>query len=144
MLKQSLSIVLAIVLFQTSASAVYAAPQGEKEDRQIAKLKQQVTKRVTDKKTSVKIKLRDGTEVKGKIQQIAAEDFIVLNEKTGDEITIAYREVAKLRGRGLSTGAKTGIAVAVGAVAVVAIVAIMIARVDVGPFSGLSLPILIK
>lgn len=141
MLKRSLSIVLAILLFQLSVSQVYAASQGEEEARQLAKLKQDVAKRVAHKKTRVKIKLRDGAQVQGEIQQAAAENFVVRNEKTGNETTIAYREVAKMRGRGLSKGVKIAIVVAaVGAVGAVVIVAVSIARVRLDPFTGISLP----
>ena len=143
MLKRSLSIVFAILLSQLSVSQVYAAPQGEEEARQLAKLKQQVAKRVADKKTKVKIKLRDGTQMQGEIQQAAAENFVVRNKKTGDETTIAYREVAKLRGRGLSKGAKIGI-VAAAVIGVAVIVAAIILPGELDDFTGFSIPIVIK
>jgi hypothetical protein len=82
----------------------------------------------------VKIKLRSGEELKGQLDQPDAEKFTVIQDKTGKKLELAYNEVTKVSGRGMSNFTKVGIvaAIAVGVVAVVAIVAVK----NFDPFSG--------
>ena len=87
------------------------------ETEQSGKIRQQVAKRGAGEQSKVRIKLKDGTEVKGYISQVNADSFQVTDKKTGQTRSISYGEVAKVRGPGLSRGAKIGIAaVAVGVV----------------------------
>jgi hypothetical protein len=80
-----------------------------------SKVKTQVQERGTGEKARVKITLRDKTEVKGYISQIDADSFQVTDKKTGKVSTVTYDAVARVRGGGLSRGAKIAIWVGVGA-----------------------------
>ena len=79
-------------------------------------------RRGISEKSCVKVKLRNnGAEVKGYISHIDETSFQVTDQKSGQVTTINYADVQKVKGRGLSTGAKIGIASAiVGGVLVVA------------------------
>jgi len=100
-----------------------------------ASIKATVEKRLANKKTKVKVKLRTGEEVKGKLDQSDDVGFTLTQDKTNKQVQISYADVEKVSGRGgLSTAAKIGIvaAIAVGVLAIVVIVALR----NFDPFSG--------
>jgi hypothetical protein len=78
------------------------------------KIKAEVDRRGTGEKSRVKVRLRDKTEVKGYISQIDASTFQVTEEKTGRVMTLAYADVEKVGGRGMSRNTKTVIFIGVG------------------------------
>jgi hypothetical protein len=78
------------------------------------KIKAEVERRGTGEKSRVKVRLRDKTEVKGYISQIDASSFQVTEEKTGKVMTLAYVDVEKVGGRGMSRNTKTVIFIGVG------------------------------
>jgi hypothetical protein len=78
------------------------------------KIKAEVERRGTGDKSRVKVRLRDKTEVKGYISQIDASSFQVTEEKTGKVMTLAYVDVEKVGGRGMSRNTKTVIFIGVG------------------------------
>lgn len=125
---------LALVLVLLPLGGAARAQQPSNVPDKAAKAKAEVTKRVMREKTRVKIRLRGGGEVKGRISQAGEDSFTVTNEKTGRQTEVAYGEVEKVKGRGWSKGAKIGIFAAVGAVAVAAVLAITIARVSLDPW----------
>jgi hypothetical protein len=57
----------------------------------------------------VKVKLANGTEVRGVISKAEDASFGVIENKTGQAFTIAYSDVGKIQGPGLSKGAKIAI-----------------------------------
>ena len=89
------------------------AQQLANEAAEIAKVKAEVTRRVDKNENRVKIKLRNGSEVKGRITQKSDESFSLTDEKTGARTDISYSDVQKLEGRGMSK--KTKVAIGVGA-----------------------------
>ena len=99
-----------------------------------AKVKSEIAKRVAHKKTRVKIKLRDGGEVKGNIDQANDTGFTLTEDKTGKRLDLSYNSVEKVSGRGMSTLTKVGIAVGVGVIVVGIFVAVAIKNFD--PFKG--------
>jgi len=84
-------------------------------------VKAEVFKRGTGEKAKVKVKLRDGSEVRGYISK-TKEDSFELHDKTGKNLTLAYADVISVRKLGLSKGAKIGIGVGVAAAAFLGVV----------------------
>ena len=116
---------LGFVLFLVPLGRMTQAGQSKpaeqsKLDAQIAKIKTAISKRVAGDKTRVELKLTSGVESKGRLNQAGTDDFTFTDEKTGN-LTLAYADVERVKGRGLSTGAKIGIIVGVAAVVVVVI-----------------------
>jgi hypothetical protein len=123
MTKKSMSIMLSLLLLHAGASSGLAQ-QNLDEGLRAARIKQEVTKRGTGEKAGVKIKLRNNTELKGYISQVGANDFVLVQEKTGAESTLGYADIAEVKGKGMSKAAKIGIglaAVAAGAVTAFAV-----------------------
>jgi hypothetical protein len=79
------------------------------------KARMDVQKRGVGEKSRVTVRLRDRTEVKGYISQVEADTFQVTDWKSGQVTTVAYQDVTRIRGGGISTGAK--IAIGAGVVA---------------------------
>ena len=72
----------------------------------------------------MKVKLRDGSKIRGYVNEAAAEHFVVVrtDEQIGQSVRIDYREAKELKGygKGLSSDTKNalvGTAVAVGVAA---------------------------
>jgi hypothetical protein len=76
------------------------------ETPQAAKTKAKVQKRGIGKKSRVRAKLLNGTEVKGYISKIEEAPFTVTDKMTGQTTTIPYADVQKIQGPGLSKAAK--------------------------------------
>lgn len=111
-----------------------AQPQS-RDEQNTASIKAAVEKRLANKKTKVKVKLRSGEQLKGQLDQSDDNGFTITQDKTQKQVQIAYAEVEKVSGRGgLSTAAKIGIIAAI-AVSVLAIVVIVAVR-NFDPFSG--------
>ena len=117
---KSLSLILALILgFQGVAAAGEMMPVSVGEDGQTqesgkaATIKVDVQKRGTGEKSRVRVILRSGTELKGYISKIDDKSFDV-TDRSGKVTIISYTDASKVRGPGLSKGAKIGIVVGVG------------------------------
>jgi len=72
-------------------------------------VKAEVLKRGTGEKAKVKVKLRNGSEVRGYISK-ADQDTFDIHGKNNANVTLAYADVLTVRKAGMSRGAKIGIA----------------------------------
>jgi small nuclear ribonucleoprotein (snRNP)-like protein len=122
-----LSLLLAFVLaLQSSAAAreMTTSSDGEEnqnqETPQTTRLKAEIQKRSVGEKSRVRVRLRNGIELKGHISKIE-DTFFEVTDQTGKPARIPYADAQKVRGPGMSKGAKIGIVAGV-AVAVTAIV----------------------
>jgi small nuclear ribonucleoprotein (snRNP)-like protein len=99
---------------------------GQQRFADAAKIKADVIKRFTRKEERVKVRLRSGSEVKGRITQTSDNSFTLTDEKTGNHTDISYDDVLKLQGRGMSKTKKIVIAtgIGVGVLVIVAVIAI--------------------
>jgi len=93
-----------------------AAPWNEATKSETAK--HEVEKRGIGPGSRAKVKLRDGSEVKGYISRISDTTFEI-TDKAGNPVNIRYSEVAKVKNPGLSRTAKIAIVAGVGAAVVV-------------------------
>jgi small nuclear ribonucleoprotein (snRNP)-like protein len=135
-MKRKLTIVgLAFTLLVMPVTRLTVQAQSGAADAQTTKVKVEVAKRLANKKTKVKVKLRSGEQLKGQIDQSDDNGFTITQDKTNSQVKISYADVEKVSGRGgLSTAAKIGIvaAIVVGVLAIVVIVAVR----TFDPFSG--------
>ena len=113
-------LMLALVLFPMPRVAL---AQQQLTDPSVVKIKTDVARRLRDEKTNVTVRLRNGSELKGRITK-AADNMFTIKEKAGSQRDISYADVTKVNGKGLSKGAKFGILTGIlaGAVIIGAIV----------------------
>lgn len=114
MLKRYLSIVLiGLLVFGANTSFIFAQTNTDDKNASNAeKVKAAVAKRGTSDKKAVRVKMINGSKMKGYISQIGDDSFTLTYSKTKQQTVIPYRDVERVEGRGLSGGAKIGIIVA--------------------------------
>ena len=115
MIKKICSIVVACLLTisvigQQSASA---SSKPDKDAKFAAKVKAAIVQLGTGQSSLVNIKLRDKTRLTGYVSEIGDASFVVTDSKTAGTTTVAYPEVAQVKGENLSTRTKIIIAAAV-------------------------------
>jgi sRNA-binding regulator protein Hfq len=130
-MKNIVFVIIASLIFNTCSLAGQAAPTSASQAQtsralQAAKAKESVQKR--GEKSRVKVTLTNGTVVEGNISKIEDNSFEVTYKKTGQATTIAYADVQKLGGPGLSTGEKVAIGVGVGLGVVAVVLAVWYGR----------------
>ena len=120
-MKRTLTIVCLATLI--AVCAFVPAAQAQQQSDQTAKVKAEVVNRLNKKEEHVKIRLRNGTEVKGYITQTSDNGFTLSNEKTKTGTDIAYADVQHVEGRGMSKTKKIAIGVGIGAAVFAAMIA---------------------
>ena len=104
---KSLSIILAgLLLLTTTARISHAAPKGTPKQPRAEKVKAGVAKLGTGEQARVEVKLHDGTKVRGYVREAGADNFVIIDRKTGSATTVAYNQVSSLGGVGMGTGTK--------------------------------------
>ena len=103
-------------------------------DPTVAKVRDEIVRRFRDERRNVTLRLRNGSELTGRITQ-AAENWFSLKEKTtGTQRDISYADVTKVKGKGLSKGAKFGILT--GIIAGAVIIGALISMKHLDPFKN--------
>ena len=110
-----------------------ALAQHKLTDPGAVRIKTDVARRLRDEKTNVTVRLRNGSELKGRITK-AADNMFTIKEKTGSQRDISYADATKLNGKGLSKGAKFGILT--GIVAGAVIIGAIISMKNFDPFEN--------
>src|SRR5512139_1790792 len=106
----SLWVVVSLLVTTVFTQTVSAATKAEKEAKQIEKIRQKVAKLGTGENARVRVGLKkQEKELKGYVSNIDEDSFVVTNIKTKETTTVAYRDVAYVRGKGLPTAAVVGI-----------------------------------
>ena len=86
----------------------------------------------------VTVFLKDGKKIQGNISQILDDSFDVTIKKETQANIIPYRDVQRIKKRGLTSGAKVGLGVAIGAGAIATLVIVVLASSD-GFLEGLTI-----
>ena len=131
-MKKLMPVVLMLVLLLFPMSRMALAQQ-RLTDPGAVRIKTDVARRLRDEKTNVTVRLRNGSELKGRITK-AADNMFTIKEKTGSQRDISYADVTKLNGKGLSKGAKFGILT--GIVAGAVIIGAIISMKNFDPFEN--------
>ncbi|HEX5707654.1 MAG TPA: hypothetical protein VFX96_10185 [Pyrinomonadaceae bacterium] len=117
MLKRLLSCgLVALLLHAADSMPILAFARADQRPPPVEKVKADVAKRGTGKKARVKVKLQDGSKLKGYISQAEEDSFTLTDSKTGQTRTLTYREVTEVKKQGgLSLTAKIGIGLGIAA-----------------------------
>jgi hypothetical protein len=128
MIKKFMSLLLVAVLAQAaSAAPAPVRSQADKEARLTEKVRARILKLGTGPKARVRLELRDKTQLKGYVTEAGADSFTVADAESGKTTSVEYRQVAEVKGRGMSVGKKIAIGTGVTA-GVLGVLAIVIAH----------------
>ncbi len=134
MIKKCLSVAfIGLMLLFTNLQLINAQTSTGNNAATVEKIKANVTKRGTGEKARVNVKMLNGTKMKGFISQAGDDSFTLTDSKTKQTSTLAYSDVAQVKGTGLSTTSKILIGVGVG----IAITVVVLAA-TFDPFCGFS------
>ena len=97
MYKSILPAALAALLLNLVCYAPVAAAPQAKEIQAAAKVKAAVFKIGADSGTPVKVKLRDGTKLKGYINEAGEEGFVIVDSETGSATRLTYPQVTQVK-----------------------------------------------
>ena len=101
----------ALLLFMCSTSII-ASTEKEKGLANAEKVKATISRIGTGRAARIEVKLRDDTKLKGYVDRVAEDHFVVIDDKTGAKI-VSYPQVKQVKGNNLSTGAKIAIGIGV-------------------------------
>ncbi len=133
MIKKCLSVaLLGLMLLFTNLQLVNAQMSASNNAADVEKIKANVTKRGTGEKARVKVKMLNGTKMKGFISQAGADSFTLSDSKTKETSTLAYSDVAQVKGTGLSTTSKILISVGVGVAITAVVIGVAVRNLDFG------------
>lgn len=101
-MKKILLFTLAAFLMQTFfVHQTFAETKGGKFTGQV---RTEIAKLGTGTDARIKVKLKDGTKIKGYIIEAGESQFTVMNSKTGQAVPVGYSQVGQVKGNNLSTG----------------------------------------
>jgi len=103
-------------------------------DPTVAKVKADIARRFREGKTNVTLRLSTGSELSGRITQAAENWFRLKEKRNGIQREISYADVTKVKGKGLSKGAKFGILT--GIIAGAVIIGALISLKHIDPFKN--------
>lgn len=101
-MKKILSFILTVLLMQTVF--VHQIFAETKEEKFTGKVKTEIAKLGTGTDAKIKVKLKDGTKIKGYIMEASENQFTVMNSKTGRVMPVGYSQVGQVKGNNLSSG----------------------------------------
>ena len=80
MLKRIISMSLIVLVMNLAVATVFAETKEEKDAKFAEKVKANITKLGTGTDAKIQVKLKDGTKLKGYVNQINENSFVVVNE----------------------------------------------------------------
>lgn len=130
MIKILVSLILVYLLIFTAAP-VLASPRPGSQQQSVEQVRMKVAQLGIGEKAKATVRLKNGTKLKGFIDQIRSDDFVLKDRNTGAPVNILYSDVAKVESnKGHSTAKMIGIGVAIGVGVVLAIIGITISSLD--------------
>jgi len=103
------SIPLAVMLILAPIGRIVRSQQLTASDADANRIKTEIVRRVKNQNPNVTIRLRNGNELKGRITGTSENMFTLKEESTRHHRDINFSDVVKVKGGGLSRGAKFGI-----------------------------------
>jgi hypothetical protein len=125
MFKRILSLSISLLLLNAVAFnvATRANVRQETPAAKIEKVKEGVYQLGIGPEARVEVKLVDGRKFKGYIKDSYHDNFVVVDKKTGAEITVDYSQVKEIKGKNGLTAAKVAITVGKAALVVAGVAA---------------------
>lgn len=114
MFKKILSVMLVGFLLSVAGTRLaYAGTREEKQSRFAEKVKEGIAKLGTGEDARLEVKLRNKTRLKGYVSEAGPDSFIIVDKKKNAASTVAYAQVAQVKGNNLSQAAEIALGVGV-------------------------------
>ncbi len=101
-MKKVISLTLVVLLLQLFF--IHPSLAGTKEENFVEKVKTEIAKLKTGKDAKIKVKLKDGTKIKGYIAEANENQFVIMDSKTNQPVPVSYSQVKQAKGNNLSGG----------------------------------------
>ena len=105
----SVALVSSLVHLSICIERVSASTKSEKQAQILEKVKAGINKLGVAKEARVVVRLNDKTRLSGYISEAGYDSFVITNMKTGTTTTVAYNNVAQVKGHNLSTREWVGV-----------------------------------
>jgi len=120
MVKKSFAMILAFLLLQMFAVQPTSAKSKEEKQAQLTeRVKSGISNLGVSQDARVEVKLQDKTKLMGFVSDVLDESFNITDPRTNVTTTVSYADITQVKGHNLSTGAKIGIGIAIGAAIVI-------------------------
>ena len=132
MIKIWVSLMLVYLLIFTAAPVLAGSrPARSKQEESLEQVRTKIARLGIGEKARATIKLKNGTKIKGYIDQTRSDDFVLKDKSTGAPLNILYSDVSKVESnRGHSTARAIAIGAAIGVGVVLAVLGIIISSLD--------------
>jgi len=115
MLKKILTVgVAGLLMHAVCVQPISAASKEEKQAQRTEKVRAGIIKLGVGTDARVAIKLRDDVKLAGYISEAKDDSFVVTDLKTRAATSVAYGDVAQVKGHNIGTGAKVAIGIGIG------------------------------
>lgn len=114
MIKIWVSLMLVYLLIFTAAPVLAGSRPVNQQDESLEQIRIKIARLGIGEKARVTIKLKNGTKIKGYIDQTKSDEFILKDRNTGAPLNILYSDVSRVES---NRGHSTAKAIALGAAA---------------------------
>ena len=97
MLRRALALTIAGIMWSSVLGCQSARAQARGTTQAASAARAAVQKLGVGSKARVKVKLQDGTKLRGSVSSAGEDTFIITDPKTGASRTVAYAEVARVK-----------------------------------------------
>jgi hypothetical protein len=105
MLRQYLSIILAVLLiYTTSAEPAFAQSAMGQQASFVEQVEQNIQRLGVGQEARVRVKLHDGTVLAGYVSQAGADSFTLIERRTNAPTTVQYTQVKQISGGNRAAG----------------------------------------
>ena len=127
MIRKLLAFTLAALVISLGC-VTFALAQTDKEAQRVAQMKHAVNKIGIDE--NAKVRLHDGTKLKGHISEIGEDYFVLIEEKTANSNRISFAQVKQVRPKVDNPFGDPGVLMGIGLIPVIIAIAILGGRSD--------------
>lgn len=112
MLKKFILTILLIIVGNLAVTPyIYASGNSEENVNFAKKVKMEIAKLGVGTDARIKVKLKDGTKLKGYVSEIKENSFTIIETKNGNAASVLYSQAKQVKGNNLSSEVIIGIGV---------------------------------
>jgi hypothetical protein len=115
MQRNLLALTLSVLLMHLAAGPLEAQTRGAGEAGRVERVRAKIGRLGMGESARVRVTLRDRRRLNGYVREAGAEDFVVVEPRTGVVTTIPYSQVRKVNPRELPRAANIALGLAIGA-----------------------------